>query len=521
MLPGSSNNSSVGGLGGLTAKVLGDVVRVEDGFLRAHSEMKSYRPIGVVKRRKTRSWSWRVPEAAGEMRAGVSLGGRNAVDMSMSCVSFWPATEMAILLVSRALPVERPMRPAPKLRHQDAATRRSALQLQQTGGSGQYGAMGTHPGIAQTDEKAKKSTKTVSSGTTTKILEGEPLKTFEDDLREALDGVDDSDDGGGGKAVLAAAATVEGVVEELVYQRWIDYLAEMRFGAEYGEKMFWQTMAALEQNLDEARYLTRQGKTLDHVAPSMWEDLIQRLHLRIELCSSSRTRRIYSAAAAAAAAVTVSPNPYESTSSFPQPPRHGDSSNASNQRSLDRIAYLGGILLPITVVAGIFSIEGTYGPGGSGFWLFWVVSAASSLVALLVIYLDQARSVEVWMEVVGDALSLMDGDGGVYDDRGEWSEQCEEDEVDDDGCDKYSECEDDRIGRVGRRDGSDRLRRWGQRGGYFVQRRRDGTAARAWKKGELGWGGAVKKASGYYAWRGNPGIVFGIPQVIDASASMV
>ena len=69
-------------------------------------------------------------------------------------------------------------------------------------------------------------------------------------------------------------------------------------------------------------------------------------------------------------------------------------------------------MLPITVVSGVLAIEGPYGPRGGAFWVFWVASGVCCVAAVLVIYVDQVRRVQVWMQVaVDDALEA--GVGGI------------------------------------------------------------------------------------------------------------
>ncbi|KIW23109.1 uncharacterized protein PV07_11335 [Cladophialophora immunda] len=51
------------------------------------------------------------------------------------------------------------------------------------------------------------------------------------------------------------------------------------------------------------------------------------------------------------------------------------------------LAQLGFIFLPITVVTGIVSIQNKYGIGGSSFWIFWVVSLAAMVGAVLFTFL--------------------------------------------------------------------------------------------------------------------------------------
>lgn len=115
------------------------------------------------------------------------------------------------------------------------------------------------------------------------------------------------------------------------------------------------------------------------------------------------------------------------------------------------------------MVSSVLAIEGDYGPEGNNFWVFWVASAVVSLVAVGLIHIDEVRGVEVWREVAEEI--------GFFD------------AADDDG------------GAVAVKD----------TGGV-----RDGHGL-VWERRELGWGGAVKKVSGYYRLRGMKGLKFDRP----------
>lgn len=67
------------------------------------------------------------------------------------------------------------------------------------------------------------------------------------------------------------------------------------------------------------------------------------------------------------------------------------SHDAEAKRSLDRLAYLGGILLPLSIFAGIFSMAGDFGPGGSKFYVYWAVTLPLCVIILVIIYADTIR----------------------------------------------------------------------------------------------------------------------------------
>ena len=257
---------------------------------------------------------------------------------------------------------------------------------------------------------------------------------------------------------LGGPQPLEQVLGELVYHRWLDFLDTLGprscRSCHQRPLILWTALASLEQNQDSSRYLNKANRPLETPSHADWTDLIARVHRRLTLLVAA---------------------PQQQQSSPPS-----SSADDANTRSLDRLAYLGGLLLPLTVVSGVLAIEGDYGPEGGNFWVFWVASAAASAVAVLVIYLDEMRSLHVWIEVaVADAMMEEDSVVGAQEADGD----------------------------QGKGPGGS---------GLVVERLKDGELVRAWRRTELGWRGAVKKASGYYRWRGLPGIQFEAPRTDSA-----
>lgn len=387
-----------------------NIAGVEGEFIDAHVLGKSYRPRG--QRRRPRWWSWRYPEvAASPGQVPLYKPGDGQV-LTISKMSIWLAGAVPILLVGHGttVPGKREKQKV-KLKHEDAV-----VSLSSTSGGG-YGAMGNYM-FPSSNRRTQ-------------------MSSFEEDLWETLVLL-----GAGG----ADDVPIEELLAELIYERWTDCLSAMRLEishADQEQKSLWRAMAALETNLDEAKYLARRGKQLDVASPAAWGDLVQRLQLRISLRQPGISAEIHRKQASLAAG-----------------PR------AENDGSLDRIAYLGGLLLPMTVVASVLAIEGDYGPEGGNFWVFWVVSFIASMLALLIIYADQLRTVEVWFEI------------GDFDD---------EDEVEGEEGSGWETAK------------------------YLVQRWTDGSKGSTWRREQLGWGGAVKKMSGYYWWRRDPRLAFRRP----------
>ncbi|KKY37341.1 putative cysteine protease domain-containing protein [Diaporthe ampelina] len=83
-----------------------------------------------------------------------------------------------------------------------------------------------------------------------------------------------------------------------------------------------------------------------------------------------------------------------------------------NQRALDRVTYLGGVLLPFSIVSGVLSMNEGFEPGQPLFWVFWVATIPLALLTVMVIYADKLRQVEVW-EVLGPGGSDSDDQGST------------------------------------------------------------------------------------------------------------
>ncbi|KAK0386893.1 hypothetical protein NLU13_5206 [Sarocladium strictum] len=231
--------------------------------------------------------------------------------------------------------------------------------------------------------------------------------------------------------MMAMGVDLHDALGDLIYERWVDYVLSTE--ARQTRQDWAGVLHALEKNAETTR--RRNGSTLrSSITYTHWTDLTTRTALRHLLDSS---------------AATSSPS---STPDHEEPP-----GKTANERSLDRVTYLGGLLLPMTVVSSILAIEGPYGPTGSSFWVFWLASGISSLVAVMVIYVDQVRRVDVWFEM----------DDGVV----------------------------DAEGARGRREMEEEKKRW--------------------RRGELGWKGAVKRVSGMERWWPSEGVRFQRPVVFE------
>ncbi|KID90618.1 hypothetical protein MGU_02495 [Metarhizium guizhouense ARSEF 977] len=390
-----------GRVDGAVREALVSVARVDGGFIDAHAAGTAYRPRGG---RRTPRWWWSCayPEvAAGEGQVPLYRPGDGQA-LTISRMSVWlGGGGVPVVIVGHGAGPER---------------RGRGHKLQREHGGAGYGAIGS-----------------ARPGSTGRV----EISSFEKDLWEALAPPDE--------------VAIEEVLGELMLDRWTGCLAAMRPGTGGGgggggaghmqeQESLWAAMAALESNLDEARRLSGRGRQLGAARASAWADLMRRLEMRVRLgqlgIGGEACRRQAS------------------------PARGG---KTDNDRSLDRIAYLGGLMLPVSAVASILAIGGDYGPGGESFWVFWLSSFLASVLAVLVIYADQLRTVEVWLET-----------GELDDELLPWEGEDSEE--------------------------------------HLVQRWADGSRRAAWERRELGWGGAVKKMSGYYWWRGDPRLAFRRPR---------
>ncbi|TXC00481.1 hypothetical protein FocTR4_00013973 [Fusarium oxysporum f. sp. cubense] len=257
---------------------------------------------------------------------------------------------------------------------------------------------------------------------------------------------------------------IEDLVAELIYDMWLQTLDSLPPLGSDSVDVQWTIARALETNADITRSMERRGE-FSTITSTDWSNLAERLQRRIQL------------------SVTVALQAHAQQAQ--------DDPKDSNSRSLDRIAYLGGLLLPLTVVSGILSIQSSYGPEGKSFWVFWLASGLSSLLAILIIYADHLRTLDVWMEVAASEILDLDHNKRFQANRIPRRREY------------YSSGDPER--------GEAKLTTASDGGVYVVQHRGDGTRGKAWRRGELGWLGAMKKMSGWYRWRGSPGMEFRMP----------
>lgn len=267
---------------------------------------------------------------------------------------------------------------------------------------------------------------------------------------------------------------IRALLSELVYTHWLAYFESPLIDPEahpaHVLSLAWRVQLAVEHNLNVTRYLTRWGMPLP-ITATEWEGLLDRNARRVDLAT---------VAAGGARAIAEE---FRSIQAGNNPKRAlAPGEKDENSRGLDRISYLGGILLPFTIVPSILSMSDPFGPTGGMFWVFWVVCAPLTVLALLFIYADSIRKATVWIEVAADEAKMEEQAGqstGVVDDDGTVepkpllgsSNSARPDDVMEEGVETFPT--------------------------VVIQKPQDGRPARAYKRQELGWTGAMKSMVGY------------------------
>lgn len=213
------------------------------------------------------------------------------------------------------------------------------------------------------------------------------------------------------------------VLEETAYEQWLELFEVLtprrRVVKPERTSLEWQIMRALERNFDMAKSIARSqnGSGAEEgfvVGPDDWGALMQRLRTRVEILAATcpglphkKPERTAGGALYHQERLAYVPRHRPEAD---KPSSRG--SDSDNQRALDRVTYLGGVLLPFSVVSGVLSMNEGFEPGQPLFWVFWVATIPLTLFTVLVIYADKLRQVEVWSEVSDRGGSDSEGDQG-------------------------------------------------------------------------------------------------------------
>lgn len=204
-------------------------------------------------------------------------------------------------------------------------------------------------------------------------------------------------------------------LEETAYEQWLELFEVLTPGetvARSGEvPLGWRVLQCLERNIDMAKGLARHrngSRNTDSlfVSPDDWGGLMQRLRARVEILAAFPPRATHKKPGKSLQEQMA----YIPRRRRPEADTPSSQGSDANQRSLDRVTYLGGILLPFSIVSGVLSMNESFEPGQPLFWVFWVATIPLTLFTVLVIYADKLRQVEVWSEVLDPGGSVSEDD---------------------------------------------------------------------------------------------------------------
>ncbi|KAJ0168122.1 hypothetical protein CTA2_9612 [Colletotrichum tanaceti] len=321
------------------------------------------------------------------------------------------------------------------------------------------------------------------------IAEGDELPGLEDSLLRTF------------RQANVFRQSLPDILREAVYDKWLDFFETLppcsQSGSLHDSSMYWQATESLEQNLDLAHNQERQPD---------WCSLLDRLQRRIaisrlETSTIPQTPGWPRTQPTTAALQTRDMNlPAQSSRPCPDGGDHWPDQKEANQRALDRVTYLGGILLPFTVVSAILSMNEEYAPNSPSFWIFWVASVGAAILCLLIIYLDQLRCLEVYFEVAAaDKVESIFPSGTPHHSYGVAFMSMSETGVRRPSrltTEMFVDMPDPGVGDM------EVLADSAVNPTMLVQQCKDGSKPKAWQRRQLGWGGAMKKVVGYYRWMG-------------------
>ncbi|KAK6225966.1 cysteine protease [Colletotrichum tabaci] len=321
------------------------------------------------------------------------------------------------------------------------------------------------------------------------IAEGDELPGLEDSLLRTF------------RQANVVRQSLPDILREAVYDKWLDFFEALppcsQSGSLHDSSLYWQATESLEQNLDLAHNQERQPD---------WRSLLDRLQRRIaisrlETSTIPQTPGWPRTQPTTAALQTRDMNlPAQSSRSCTDDGDHWPDQKEANQRALDRVTYLGGILLPFTVVSAILSMNEEYAPNSPRFWIFWVASVGAAILCLLIIYLDQLRCLEVYFEVVAaDKVESILPSGTPHHSNGVAFMSMSETGVRRPSrltTEMFVDMPDPGVGDM------EVLADSAVNPTMLVQQCKDGSRPKAWQRRQLGWGGAMKKVVGYYRWMG-------------------
>jgi hypothetical protein len=189
------------------------------------------------------------------------------------------------------------------------------------------------------------------------------------------------------------------VVQEIVLELWAELFECIDPGWQNASDLavlLWQLQCSIDRNMDAATHLSPKVYTTTSVLPN-WQLLSDRVERRMSLSHMLNPPTPL---------VDISSQPQYSPVVDTKEPRSIEEREPLDaqveQRGLDRVTYLGGVLLPFSIVSGILSMGDPFGPQGGMFYIYWAVTLPLTVITLLVIYADSIRRQVVWMQVAVD-----------------------------------------------------------------------------------------------------------------------
>lgn len=226
-----------------------------------------------------------------------------------------------------------------------------------------------------------------------RLADGDEIASLEDVLQETL------------KDAAEIGDELISMIAELAYDQWLELFQVLtphqQPKVQDGASLYWQITRSLEQNYDVGKYIGRHRFQVGDAYPD-WFALLLRTQRRIELLPTILPKPLISRKPTKVWDKKISRR--NTLNSTARVSKQSNQSSDDNQRSLDRVTYLGGFLLPFSIVSGVLSMNADYEPGSSRFWVFWALSSPLAILAILVIYADTLRKAEVWVEVATEGV---------------------------------------------------------------------------------------------------------------------
>ncbi|CAK7566116.1 MAG: hypothetical protein SEPTF4163_004051 [Sporothrix epigloea] len=234
------------------------------------------------------------------------------------------------------------------------------------------------------------------------------------------------------------ASLLADTLSGLAYDRWLDFidtLSSDRRGARQSKvntTLLWDMAQRLEQNFEVSRAYEKQLNNPQRAAtgadPDDWQALLSRLQRMVSLlplqaqgssgeADSTITAR-FSVAGTSYNVGRILPDGINRSVAQPTPEvaagskaadgrhsytnirnsKHQSSSSelSAEHNALKRITYMGGFLLPFSIIAGVLSMSDPFGPGDRLFWVFWVITLPITALTLVIIYADEIRRSYIW-----------------------------------------------------------------------------------------------------------------------------